>query len=61
MKDRKRFQNQTLDREDYGKYEDGAEVVKNGGVILAGLVVAVGALTKYGPELLKNFSKLRKI
>ena len=59
MEERKRFQNQTLNSEDYEKTEEGAQAVKNGG--LAALALAVGVGKKYGPALLKNLSKLRKI
>ena len=31
MEERKRFQNQTLNSEDYEKTEEGAKAVKNGG------------------------------
>ena len=37
------------------------EPVKNGGKVLAALALAVGVGKKYGPALLKNLSKLRKI
>jgi len=59
MQERKRFQNQTLNSEDYEKTEEGAKAVKNGGAILTAVAVGVGK--KYGPALLKNLSKLRKI
>ena len=61
MEERKRFQNQTLNSEDYEKTEEGAQAVKNGGKVLAGLALAVGFGKKYGPALLKNLSKLWKI
>ena len=61
MQERKRFQNQTLNSEDYEKTEEGAKAVKKGGAILTAVAVAVGVGKKYGPALLKNLSKLRKI
>ena len=61
MEERKRFQNQTLNSEDYEKTEEGAKAVKNGSAILTAIAVAVGVGKKYGPAFLKNLSKLRKI
>lgn len=61
MADRKRFQNQTLNSEDYEKTEEGAKALKNGGKILAALALFVGVGKKYGPALLKNISKIRKL
>ena len=58
MSERKRFQNQTLNSEDYEKIEEGAKAVKNGGAILATAVI--GVCKKYGPALLKNINKLRR-
>ncbi len=60
MTERKRFQNQTLNSEDYEKIEVGAKAVKNGGTILATICLAFGVGKKYGPALLKNLRKLRK-
>ena len=61
MEERKRFQNQALNSEDYEKTEEGAQAVKNGGKVLAALALAAGVGKKYGPALLKNLSKLRKV
>lgn len=61
MKDQKRFQNQTLNSEDYEKMEEGAKALKNGGKILGALTLCVGVGKKYGPALLKNLSKIRKL
>lgn len=61
MADRKRFQNQTLNSEDYEKTEEGAKAVKNGGAILTAVALAVGVGKKYGPALIKNISKIRKL
>ena len=61
MEERKRFQHQTLNSEDYEKTEEGAKAVKNGGAILTAIALAIGVGKKYGPALLKNLSKLRKI
>ena len=60
MEERKRFQNQTLNSEDYEKTEEGAKAVKNGGAILGAIALVVGVGKTYGPALLKNLSKLRK-
>lgn len=61
MEERKRFQNQTLNSEDYEKTEEGAKALKNSGALAAAVAVAFGVGKKYGPALLKNLSKLRKI
>ena len=61
MEERKRFQNQTMNSEDYARTEEGAKAVKNGSAILTALLLAVGVGKKYGPALLKNLSKLRKV
>lgn len=61
MVERKRFQNQTLNSEDYEKTEKAAKRLKNGGKILGAAVVVIGVAKKYGPGLLKNFGKVRKI
>lgn len=61
MSERKRFQNQTLNSEDYEKTEEGAKALKNGGKILGAAALFVGVGKKYGPALLKNLRKLRKI
>lgn len=61
MEEQKRFQNQTLNSEDYEKTEEGAKALKNGGALLTVLGVAFGVGKKYGPALMKNLSKLRKI
>ncbi len=61
MEERKRFQNQTLSSEDYEKTEEGAKALKNGGKILGAALLLGGVIKKYGPELLKGLSKLRKL
>lgn len=60
MEERKRFKNQTLNSEDYEKTEEGAKAMKSGGAILGALALAFGVGKKYGPEFLRNLSKLRK-
>lgn len=60
MEEQKRFQNQTLNSDDYSKTEEGAKALKNGGKIATFVLVAGVAVKKYGPALLKNISKLRK-
>ena len=60
MSERNRFQNQTLNSEDYEKIEEGAKAVKNGGAILATAGLLIGVCKKYGPALLKNINKLRR-
>lgn len=61
MAEKKRFQNQKLNSEDYEKTEEGAKALKNGGKILGVVVLAVGVVKKYGPSLIKNINKIRKI
>lgn len=61
MAEKKRFQNQKLNSEDYENTEEGAKALKNGGKILGTLVLAVGVAKKYGPQLIKNISKLKKL
>ena len=61
MEERKRFQNQTLNSEDYEKTEEGAKALKNAGKIAAAFALLVGVGKKYGPALLKNLSKIRKL
>ena len=60
MADRKRFQNQTLNSEDYEKTEKNAKSLKNGGEILGAAVLIIGGFKKYGPVILKTLSKIRK-
>ncbi len=60
MEERKRFQNQTLNSEDYEKTEEGAKLVKDGGKLLMGIVFVGGLIKKYGPEILKGVNKIRK-
>lgn len=60
MSERKRFQNQTLNSEDYEKIEKGAKAVKEGSAILATAGLFFGVCKKYGPSLLKNIKNLRK-
>ena len=60
MADRKRFQNQALNSEDYEKVEEGAKALKNGGKLFTAVVIVFGVCKKYGPEFLKNLDRLRK-
>ena len=60
MEEKKRFQSQKLNSEDYEKTEEGAKALKNGGALLGAFVVVAGAAKKYGPRLIKNVSKLIK-
>lgn len=61
MTERKRFQTQTLNSEDYATTEKGAKAVKTGGKILG--IVAVSGLMfkKYGNHIIKSLGKIRKI
>ena len=59
MAERKRFQNQVLNSEEYAMTEKGATAVKTGGVILTTIAVVTVVVKKYGPVLLKSFSKSR--
>ncbi len=61
MEEKKRFQNQKLNSEDYEKTEEGAKALKSGGTLLGVAVLAVGVVKKYGPSLIKSLSKIRKI
>ena len=60
MEEQKRFQNQTLNSEDYEKTEEGAKLVKNGGVLALGVVFLGGLIKKYGPEFFKGLIKIKK-
>jgi hypothetical protein len=60
MSEKKRFQNQTLNSDDYKKTEDEAETLKDGITVAAILVLAVPALKKYGPKLLKGVASIFK-
>ena len=60
MSEKKRFQNQTLNSDDYKETEDGAETLKNGMKLAAFLVPAGLALKKYGPKLLKGVMSILK-
>lgn len=61
MADQKRFQKQELNSEDYEKTEEGAEMLKTTSKVVTGIVVVVGVLKKYGPEMLKGINKIRKL
>ncbi len=61
MEERKRFQNQTLNSEDYEKTEESAKALKYGGAILGSAAFFFGVIKKYGPVLLKSLCKIQKI
>ncbi len=61
MEERKRFQKQTLNSEDYEKTVQGAQAIKNGGIVLSAVALVVGVGKKYGPKLLMNISKFLKV
>lgn len=61
MADQKRFQKQELNSEDYEKTEEGAKMLKTTSKMVTGIVVVVGVLKKYGPEMLKGINKIRKL
>ena len=61
MADQKRFQKQELNSEDYEKTEEGAKMLKTTSKGGTGIVVVVGVLKKYGPEMLKGINKIRKL
>lgn len=60
MEERKRFQNQMLNSEDYEKVEEGARALKDGGKLLGAAVLFIGVAKKYGPAIIKNINKIRK-
>lgn len=60
MTEQKRFQNQTLNSDDYEKIEEGAKLVKDGSKLLLGVFFVCGLVKKYGPEILKGINKIRK-
>lgn len=60
MEEKKRFQNQNLNSDDYEKTEAGAKALKEGGVIVGGFLFLGGIIVKYGPGLLKNAAKVFK-
>ncbi len=60
MEERKRFQNQTLDSEDYERTEEGAKALKNSGILIGACAVVIGLFKKYGPELLRSIDQIRK-
>lgn len=58
MEERKRFQNQTLNSEDYEKTEEVANAVRKGSL---GLIVLIAAgVAIYGPAFMKKPRNLRK-
>ena len=61
MADQKRFQKQELNSQDYEKTEEGAKMLKTTSKVVTGIVVVVGVLKKYGPEMLKGINKIRKL
>lgn len=61
MTGRKRFQNQTLNSEDYVMIEIGAKAMKTGGIILSVAVPAGVMVKKYGRRVIKSLGKIRKI
>ena len=61
MADQKRFQKQELNSEDYEKTEEGAKMLKTTSKVVTGIVVVVGVIKKYGPEMLKGINKIRKL
>ena len=60
MAEHKRFKSQDLDSNDYVKTEEGAKLLKDGGIILTAGAFLVVVMKKYGPSVLKAFTKLRK-
>ncbi|RRK33461.1 hypothetical protein EBB54_20500 [Schaedlerella arabinosiphila] len=60
MAEQKRFQNQTLNSEDYQKTESGAQLLKDGGKVLGIVLLGAGVIKKYGPEIIKGINKVRK-
>lgn len=54
MSEKKRFQNQTLNSDDYKKTEEGAGKIKVS-MIVTGTIAVTGALIKeYGPKIVKG-------
>ena len=60
MEDRKRFQNQKLNSEDYEKTEEGAKLLKRFGGLFAAFALLGRALKKYCPEIIKSIRVLIK-
>lgn len=61
MENRKRFQTQMLNSEDYEKTEKGAKALKTAGEILGIGALLIGVGKKYGPSLLKNLGKILRL
>lgn len=61
MKEQKRFKSQKLDSKDYEKTEEGAKLLKNGGLVLSALLFTGGVIKKCGPKILKGINAIRKI
>lgn len=59
MKERKKFQKQTLNRNDYKKAEKGAKIIKKGGIIVIASVVGT-ALKKGVPLIIKGVKHIRR-
>ena len=54
MAEKKRFQKQSLNRDDYVKIEEGAKAAKG----LAAAAVAVGVFARYAPKVLNSVRKI---
>lgn len=59
MTERNRFQNQTLNSEDYEIVENGAKVLRKGVELFSVAVLVIGTGIKYGSDLLKRFGENR--
>ncbi len=55
-----RFQNQTLNSEDYEKIEKGASNLKKGVTVIATVLLSIGAVGKYFPDLLQKNNDVDK-
>ena len=55
-----RFENQNPNKDQLNKEEDTAKLIKNGGKVVGGILVAGAAIKKYGPKALTAIKSLIK-
>lgn len=60
MSEKKRFQNQTLDSNDYKKIEDGAETIRVGLKIATALCTSAVVIKKFIPKFVKGVDSIFK-
>ncbi len=61
MTERKRFQKQNLNSDDYKKIEEGTKLIKTTVKLGAGAFFLGNLIKKYGSEFINGINKLRKI